>query len=220
MRRPELDAESVRQWACAHFADVWRTTAARPGFATLVADSSTSKELRRAMMALVTAFNERAPRPFVVERIGRFDQQVSTRFHRDGAADVSLLVLGYEPTTIESKLFIHDPHRAAGELSPFEYLKKNKPMTKEGDEELMRHAVSVLGSPDRARIVVVNNCTVLEHPPPGHPLGVLHKGLIEHPDPTASRVINSIGLMFAGEPGRESVSAERIAWFLEDDTLD
>ena len=216
-----LDAESVRRWAVEHFADVWRTTTDRPGYATLtVADPQpTSTELRWAMMTLVESFNE-SSRKFVVERVGRFDQQVSTRFHRDGAADVSLLILAYEPTTVASQLFIHDPFRAASGESAFEYLWRNKPMTKGGDEELMRSAVDVLGLPGQARIVVFNNCTVLENPPPGHPLGVLHRGLIPHPDPAASRVINSMGLMFEGEPHREVVSAERLAWFLDGDTLD
>lgn len=218
---PAFDPDDVRQWAATHFADVWRTTADRPGFATLVTDRQpTSSELRRAMLDIASAFGELAHRPFVVERVGRFDQQVSTRFHRDGAADVSLLLLGYEPTTVESQLFLHDPFRTAGSESPFEYLRRNKPMTKEGDDELMRHAVNVLGSPARAHLVVVNNCTVLENPPPGHPLGVLHRGLIPMPDPAARRVINSMGLMFAGEPHREPVSAERLAWFRDGDSLD
>ena len=219
---PTFDPEAVRRWAVAHFDEVWRTTADRPGFATLVATDQqpTSVELRRAMLDIAAAFGELSHRPFVVERVGRFDQQVSTRFHRDGAADVSLLLLGYEPTTVESQLFLHDPSRAAKDGSAFEFLRRNKPMTKEGDDELMRHVVNVLGPPSRAHIVVVNNCTVLENPPPGHPLGVLHRGLIPMPDPAARRVINSMGLMFEGEPHREPVSAERLAWFRDGDSVD
>jgi hypothetical protein len=218
-----LDPSNLRRWALAHFAGVWRTSADQSGYAVLAASDPqpTSKELRRAMMDLMAAFAELSPVPFVVERVGRFDQQVSTRFHRDGAADVSLLLLGYEPTTVESKLFLHDPLRAAGSGgSAFHYLKDNKPMTKEGDAELTRHAVNVLGPPGQARIVVVNNCTVLENPSPGHPLGVLHRGLIEFPDPNVRRVINSMGLMYEGEPHREPVSAERMAWFLHGDTTE
>ncbi len=222
MMMPELDAISVRRWARVYFESVWRTSAEDTGYCTLSATEvqPTSKELRRAMTGIVAAFNELSPRPFVVERVGRFDQQVSTRFHRDGAADVSLLILGYEPTSIASKLFLHDPHKAAGDGSAFEYLRRNKPMTKDGDEELLKHAVNVLARPDWAQIVVVNNCTVLENPPPGHPLGLLHKGLIEHPDPNAHRVIDSMGLMYEGEPRREVVDADRMAWFLDGDTTE
>jgi len=143
MMMPELDSKSVRRWALAYFDEVWRTSPVEKGYCTFAADQEqpTSTELRRAMLDVVFAFNRLSPRPFVVERVGRFDQQVSTRFHRDGAADVSLLLLGYEPTTVESQLFLHDPFRAAGEGSAFEYLRRNKPMTKEGDDELMRKVV-------------------------------------------------------------------------------
>jgi len=222
MMMPELDAKSVRRWARVYFESVWRTSAEDTGYCTLSATKvqPTSKDLRRAMTGIVAAFNELSPRTFVVERVGRFDQQVSTRFHRDGAADVSLLILAYQPTSIASKLFLHDPHKAVGDGSAFEYLRRNKPMTKDGEDELMKHAVNVLARPDWAQIVVVNNCTVLENPPPGHPLGVLHKGLIEFPDPNASRVINSMGLMYEGEPRREPVDADRMAWFLDGDTTE
>lgn len=218
-----FDPAAVRRWALASFADVWRSSVDRPGFAVLAAPDPqpSSGHIRHAIMTIVAAFDELAERPFVVERVGRFDQQVSTRFHRDGAADVSLLLLGYEPTTVESQLFLHDPYRAAGPgESAFQFLKDHKPMTKDGDAALMRDAVNVLGPASQARIVVLNNCTVLENPPPGHPLGVLHRGLIGHPDPAARRVINSMGLMYEGEPRREPVSAERLEWFLHGDTTD
>lgn len=172
------------------------------------------------MLELATAFGESLSTPLVIERLGRFDQQVSTRFHRDGAAEISLLILGYEPTTVSSRLFIHDPYRVMGTLSPFQHLQRNKPMTREGDEELMRNSVNVLGPPEFAQIVVLNNSAVLEHPPANHQLGVLHKGLIELPDPQAKRVINSMGLMLRGEPHREPIHDDRLAWFLDGETLD
>jgi hypothetical protein len=37
----------------------------------------------------------------------RFDQQVNTPFHVDNAADQSFLMLGYEPSEIESELHIY-----------------------------------------------------------------------------------------------------------------
>lgn len=217
------DPESVRRWALAVFADVWRTTPDRPGYAVLTAadPQPTSKELRRAMMDIVAAFNELSPVAFVPERVGRFDQQVSTRFHRDGAPNASLLILAYEPTTIASKLFVHDPFRAADPNgTAFEYLQRHKPMTKEGDAELMRTAVSVLPDGGRSVLVVLNNSAVPESPQPGRPLGLLHKGLIEFPDPNVRRVINSLGLMQDGESAREPVPAERLEWFLHGDATD
>ena len=73
---------------------VWRTSLDKPGF-TIVRFTAPvdSHELRRAMFSLVDSF----PLQFRPERLGRFDQQVSSKFHRDGAPPASLLLLGYEP---------------------------------------------------------------------------------------------------------------------------
>lgn len=89
---------------------VWRTTLDQPGYALLRFPHPVgSRDLRRAMVALV----EGLPVRFVVERLGRFDQQVSSKFHRDGAPPASLLLLGYEATAVRSRLFIADASRAA-----------------------------------------------------------------------------------------------------------
>jgi hypothetical protein len=211
---------TVRDWARSAFTQVWRTAADRTGFAvfSFTDPQPTSRELRQAMLGVASAFGELNGVPFVPERVGRFDQQVSTRFHRDGAPNTSLLLLGYEPTTVRSQLFLFDPHQF--ELSAFEFLQRFKPMTPEGEGELLRHAVGVLGDPRRAHIVVINNSVVVERPPAGHQLGVLHKGLIPHPDPTARRVINSMGLMLASESSRATVAEERWDWFLNGDTTE
>src|SRR4051794_17655134 len=92
------------------FQRVWRNTLDQPGFALLrFAGEITSRELRRAMVELVEAF----PVRFMPERFGRFDQQVSSKFHRDGAPPASLLVLGYEPTSVRSRFWIADSAAAA-----------------------------------------------------------------------------------------------------------
>ena len=38
----------------------------------------------------------------------RFDQQENTKFHQDNAGNQSFLMLGYEPTVIESDLYMGD----------------------------------------------------------------------------------------------------------------
>lgn len=94
------------------FRRVWRTSLDQPGYAVVgFAGPVNSHELRRGILRLAEAF----PVRFVAERVGRFDQQVSSRYHRDGAPPASLLVLGYEPTTVRSRLFVADAHRAAAD---------------------------------------------------------------------------------------------------------
>ena len=100
------------------FRRVWRTALHEPGWAVLVpvvpVDSFT---LRREMVRVMDALSAEAERcglpPFVIERVGRFDQQVSTRFHRDGGPAGSLLLLGYEPSRVASQFFVADAARAA-----------------------------------------------------------------------------------------------------------
>src|SRR4051794_37084172 len=91
------------------FARVWRTAFDQPGFEVVrFAEPPDSHLLRKAMFGLATAF----PVPFAVERLGRFDQQVSSKFHRDGAPAASFLLLGYEPSPVRSRIFIADSSRA------------------------------------------------------------------------------------------------------------
>ena len=54
----------------------------------------------------------------------RFDQHAATRPHRDGGPDASVLLLGYEPTEVASRVYLMDYTRAARErgLTPLAYL--------------------------------------------------------------------------------------------------
>jgi hypothetical protein len=102
------------------FRRVWRFTSDLPGWAVLVPSRPVeSGELRRAMWDLLEHFSAEAVAvglpPFAVERLGRFDQQASTRFHRDGGPAASLLLLGYESSPVESRFFVADAWRAAAE---------------------------------------------------------------------------------------------------------
>jgi len=42
--------------------------------------------------------------PFTFRSLARFDQQETTKFHLDGAPEQSMLVLGYEPSRVQSRL--------------------------------------------------------------------------------------------------------------------
>ena len=72
---------------------------------------------------------------------------------------------------------------------------------------------------DRGAIVIVNN-SLFPDGEPGRPLGLLHKGLIIHPDPSASRVINSIGAMPADEPDRAALPTTEVEAFVSRAGLD
>lgn len=172
------------------FERVWRTALDRPGFALLrFSCGVSSRELRRAMVELVAAF----PVAFVPERFGRFDQQVSSKFHRDGAPPASLLVLGYEPTVVRSRFWAADASAAAvrAGFSLEAYLKAHNPMFPAGEAELAPF-ITEIDLPHGESFLILANNSQLPHEN-GNPLGVLHKAVIESPDPNGRRVINSIG---------------------------
>src|SRR6478735_105997 len=107
-----LNPDNPTALATELFTRVWRTTHDQPGFAVLrFSKPVESHELRRIIFSLLEAF----PVLFVAERLGRFDQQVSSKFHRDGAPTASFLLLGYEPSTVRSRILIADSSRAAAE---------------------------------------------------------------------------------------------------------
>jgi hypothetical protein len=207
------DPDNAAALAPVVFRRVWRTALGAPGFAVVrFLREVSSRELRRAMVELVAAM----PVPFVPERFGRFDQQVSSRFHRDGAPPASLLVLGYEPTTVRSRFWIADASAAAhaAGVSLAEYLKAHNPMFPAGEVALAPF-VTELPLPHGESFLIVANNSLL--PFDGtNPLGVLHKAVIEEPDPAARRVINSVGYA-VGAGGLPRAELER---FLSREDLD
>ena len=180
---------------------VWRTALDKPGVAVVrFAGPVDSFALRRAMFAVVDALNRVSGGPtFVPERLGRFDQQVTTKFHRDGAPLASLLLLGYEPTPVPSRFYAADACRAADAagVGVNAFLAARNPMTPVG-EAALRPFVTELAWPHAEAAVVLLNNSLFPDGNAGVPLGVLHKGEIVTPDPAARRVINSVGLTVAG----------------------
>jgi hypothetical protein len=167
------------------------------------------------MVELVAAF----PVAFVPERFGRFDQQVSSKFHRDGAPLASLLVLGYEPTVVRSRFWIADTSAAAvqARMPLADYLALHNPMFPVGEAAFAPFTTEVDLPHGAAFVLVVNNSLLPAGG--GNPLGVLHKAVIASPNPVGRRVINSIGFtpQVEGNPG---LPAAEVGRFLTRDDLD
>lgn len=199
------------------FRRVWRTSLDEPGFALIrFGEPVGSHELRRFLFDLAAAF----PLEFVPERLGRFDQQVSSRFHRDGAPPASLLLLGYEASRVRSRVFVADAERAAAAagLPVNEYLAAYNPMTPAGEARLWPVATELAVPVGEPFVVVLNNS--LLPPGPGRVLGVLHKAEVPEPDPTSERVIDSVGLMLRGNTTCSPKAEFEVVDFVRRTTLD
>jgi hypothetical protein len=204
-----------------------RTDFEQPGFALIHLDPSTaSLALRQMMDALADELDRlhvaRAGRRLAVRSMTRFDQQVTTRPHRDGAADESLLMLGYEPTTVRSRVYMTDFAACAHGmgLEPEEFLRRHNPMYARGAELLAPYTTGLAAfDPSRPQILLVNNsCQPFD--PQRHVMqGVLHHAEISDPDPAARRLINSVVLTPLAMGEADPLPPEERARFLETDAV-
>jgi hypothetical protein len=139
--------------------------------------------------------------------MARFDQQVTTKFHLDCAPAESMLILSYEPSLVQSRLFLADYIRAAFDLgiTPQQFLQDFNPMYKKGEDLLGRY-VTELPQPaeGHSRILVINNSSLPFTEARTNPLGVMHKAIIVVPDEGKQRIVNSTMLVMDGE----EISAE------------
>jgi len=149
------------------FEKVWRTDQSQPGYFVVDMGSVDSFALRREMVKIKEEFSKIVP--FQYSWLMRFDQQVTTKFHRDGGPPENILMLGYEPSEVKSNLYIGDylEFSSAKEM-PVDKIQQVPPF-----------------QDGHSYIVILNN---------SHAMGVWHKGEIPNPDASKSRVINSMQL--------------------------
>jgi hypothetical protein len=202
---------------------VFRVDLSGPGFAHLdLGRGWEAGDFRRLLVrlgeGLGAVYEARFGRPLAFVQLGRFDQQVTTEAHRDGAPDESVLLLGYEPTPVASRLSLLDFTRAAADhgLEPRDFLERFNPLTPEGRAALADHAIPIDGfDPARHHVVVINNsvlpCSMRER----GMLGVLHKAEVPSPDPSRARMVNSIVLAPPLTQGEGGVPPEGLLAFVQ-----
>jgi hypothetical protein len=199
------------------FDAAWRVDFSAPGFCLIhLGRGVGSLDLRSLMLVLKGHLDgvaaDRGVTPFRYRSMGRFDQQETTKFHLDGAPERSLLMLGYEPSVVRSRLSLADYARCAYDLGiePRRFLDEFNPMCRKGEELLSRY-VTELPQPGEghSRILLINNSRLPFSEARTNPLGVLHKAEIIDPDESERRVVNSIMLAVGGpeEIGDEAVRA-------------
>jgi hypothetical protein len=207
------------------FGLVWRFDFTAPGFCLLDAGTCVdSHTLRFWMVALKERLGEVGMRrhsgPFAFRALARFDQQETTKFHVDGGPERSILILGYEPSRVRSRLFLADYSRAAFDLdiTPQRFLREYNPMYRRGEELLARYVTQLPQPADgHARILLVNNGSLPYTDGHTNPLGVMHKAEIVNPTESERRVVNSAMLVvgqadeFTPGPEQEFVVTEEIS---------
>ena len=202
---------------------VLRADLARPGFALLdPGEQPDARAFRALLVALARAlgghYRTRFGGDLVFLSLSRFDQQASTRPHRDGGPDESVLLLGYEPTALGSRLFLYDYTRCALDrgLTSAELLARFNPAFG-ANQELLRDYTTPLREfrHDRHQVLVINNSTRPFEERRRGMLGVLHQAVMTASDLTRSRVINSLLLATAEAGDGAGLSAEAVQAFVD-----
>jgi hypothetical protein len=205
---------------------VWRFDFRWPGF--YLADLGTgvdSRTMRSAMVSLKSELSDALAqfgKRFVYLSLVRFDQQVTTKFHLDGAPPESLLMLGYEPSHVRSRLSLADYSRCAFDrgLTPEQFLSDLNPMFHRGNEALSSYITELPPqAAGHSRILLINNSRLPFTDAGTNPLGVFHKAEIINPDKSEQRVVNSIMLTTAEVSAPDPIGDEQEAGYVITDEI-
>jgi hypothetical protein len=162
---------------------VFRTSPAQPGYAYYLPNGT--QPLTQIMQEILDAISPYHPQLFAFVHQETFDQQNTTRFHRDGGPDNSYLLLGYEPSLVPSTLRIADGWRAASQRGEsIEDFFAAYPMLSPDLGTVLSFYTTTISAFDHTRpfIVLINNNVKS---------GVLHQATIEEANSDATRTIHS-----------------------------
>jgi hypothetical protein len=188
-----LNIESLYQ-------SVFRTDFTEPGYALISLGSSLqSQSFRQQMIELAGELarldQEITGKVWQIRSLARFNQQVTTKFHLDGSPEAAILILGYEPTHVRSRLQFADYSRAAWEnqMTPQQWLEQYNPMYATNEAKLTGFITPVEEfDPQQFQIILVNNSCQSFNPERGNLQGILHQATIDQPLPDQARIINSL----------------------------
>ncbi|MGN6546809.1 MAG: hypothetical protein ACTHK7_17265 [Aureliella sp.] len=199
-----------------------RTNFDAPGFCLLnLGRGIDSQRFRETMVALKHAMaaihQAQTANTLIYLSAARFDQQISTRAHLDGGPEECFLMLGYEPSPVESEVAIIDYAHCAWDLglTPQQFWVKHNPMFQTNLELLEPYATRILCfQPNEFQILCINNSSAPYSPE--HPAwqGTLHLATILTPDESQRRVIDSTMIAPAPAGAHDAISDAELKTFL------
>lgn len=180
------------------YSSVFRKNHEESGFIILTFEKPmNSKILRKYMVQIKESLCKKCQADFHEKLdfywLGRFNHQNTTPYHRDNAPKDSFLMLGYEPTKVESKLSFADYHQLItnNNIPVDKYYELYNPLFKKG-VELLKPYITEIETFDKEayKIVLMNNSDLTSK----KTCGVLHKAEIPEKDFSQPRILNSIML--------------------------
>lgn len=204
---------------------VFRPTTNEPGFYHLdLGTEIDSKAFRKQMVEL----KERLSRTCQLHQnkqlnyqwMSRTNHRNSSQFHIDTAPEQSILMLGYEPSTVESKVYLADYTRflEENELSAQDYFRNSiNGNFAPNDEELTPYVSELTPFPkDHYRIVVINNSRSFGQ----KTYGVFHRGEVPDNLVQEDRLVNAIMLAVCESGIEETYGDHMIKNFMTTDQAD
>ena len=199
-----------------------RTDFTQPGFCVLEVGSDIDSIMFRQLMVdvkreMAVIHEAKAGKTLVYLSAARFDQQETTRPHLDGGPEECFLMLGYEPSAVDSEIEITDYAKCAFDLglSPKELLAKHNPMFKIGFDILRPYSTRVpCFAKSKFQIVCINNSSASYSMSKPAWQGTLHTATILTPNADERRVINSTMIASVPVGTTDAVDASKLSEFV------
>ena len=218
----DATGDSLSVLAADVYGRVCRTGFDTPGFCLIdLGAGASSQALRLFMIALKGQLQllhrARLGLDLVFLSAARFDQQLTTKLHRDGGPDECFLMLGYEPSPVAAELSLADFSKCAFDrgLTPTAFLEQYNPMFTLGEQLLEPYRTVVRCFSHRHFQVLLINNSVSPYSADGTSWqGVLHTAAIHGASEALRRVVNSTMVASVPLNAPEPVSASELEEFV------
>lgn len=200
--------------------DVFRTSDSQLGFYFVdLGDEIDSKIFRKIMVDLKGSLTKHCKihqrKWLTYQSLGRFNQQKTSKFHKDTADSSSFLMLGYEPTKVGSKVRVADFDKYFNQKGkePHGSLGEDHHITSAAGEIIPKSFVTELNDfpKENYRILLLNNSEAL---------GVFHSAEIGESIEGEMRVINYMMMYMHSHCVEESYNDKEIENFINTDKVD
>lgn len=205
------------------YKSVFRTNFDEPGFYLVdLQRDMTSNEFRKFMVSIKEELSKihisKYKKTLLYLSVGRFDQQESTKPHLDGGPEESILMLGYEPSCVDSIIEIADYTKCAYDLgvTPDKFMQDYNPMF-EFNKNILQPYNQEIKSFNKSsyQILCINNSSAPYITNKPYWQGVLHTATITNSDSSKQRIINSTMFTSASLKTPNIISEDEIDYFIK-----
>ncbi len=177
-----------------------------------------SESFRQIMVNLKKSISEtcktKLNKKLIYQSIGRFNHQNTSRFHRDTAENHSFLMLGYEPTKVDSKVYVADYSKyiEVHNIPLLNYFENDESTNTIENYDGLEPYITELNPfyKNHFRLLILNNSKSFTE----KTYGVFHRGEIPNEVEQENRVLNYMMLHLSDKLVEEKYSNEIVNDFI------